>query len=213
MKQRDKIILIGGGGHCKSVIDVIEAGKKYTIAGILDVKGKVGTKILKYKIFDTDNNLPALAKKKTLFLITVGHTKSNVVRRKLYDKLKGLRLALPIVASPLAYCSRNSEIAEGTVLMHRSFVNSFASIGVNCILNTGAIVEHDAEIGNHCHISTNAVINGGTKLGDNVFIGSGSVVNECIEICNDVVIGSGSVVNRNIVHAGIYAGSPVKKIN
>ena len=35
-----EIILIGGGGHCKSVIDVIEQENRFTIAGIIDKKLK-----------------------------------------------------------------------------------------------------------------------------------------------------------------------------
>jgi len=31
-----KIILIGAGGHCKSVIDVIEQEARFEIAGIID---------------------------------------------------------------------------------------------------------------------------------------------------------------------------------
>ena len=42
MKQ---IILIGGGGHCKSCIDVIENGNKYKIRGIIDKKKKFSTKL------------------------------------------------------------------------------------------------------------------------------------------------------------------------
>ena len=37
MKQKE-ILLLGGGGHCRSVIDVIESDKKYYISGIIDLK-------------------------------------------------------------------------------------------------------------------------------------------------------------------------------
>ena len=57
-----KIILIGGGGHCKSCIDVIEAEGKYDIAGILDMPEFVGEKILGYSIIGTDDDLPELSK-------------------------------------------------------------------------------------------------------------------------------------------------------
>ncbi|MBI4645951.1 MAG: acetyltransferase, partial [Bacteroidia bacterium] len=33
MKGKQKIILIGGGGHCKACSDVIETEGKYNIAG------------------------------------------------------------------------------------------------------------------------------------------------------------------------------------
>jgi FlaA1/EpsC-like NDP-sugar epimerase len=56
MKQ--KIILIGGGGHCKSCIDVIEQEGKYTIAGVVDVKEKAGQTIMGYPFIGTDDDLP-----------------------------------------------------------------------------------------------------------------------------------------------------------
>ena len=36
--MKEKIVLIGGGGHCHSVIDVIEQENKYEIIGIIDTK-------------------------------------------------------------------------------------------------------------------------------------------------------------------------------
>ncbi len=48
--SKPKLILIGGGGHCKSCIDVIEQEDKFEIAGILDVPEKKGERILNYEI-------------------------------------------------------------------------------------------------------------------------------------------------------------------
>ena len=38
--MKEKIILIGGGGHCRACIDVIEQEGRFTIAGIVDVPEK-----------------------------------------------------------------------------------------------------------------------------------------------------------------------------
>ena len=69
--MREKIILIGGGGHCKSFIDVIEQEGKYQIAGIVDVREKIHQKILGYEIVGTDKDLPLMAKQYSSFLITI----------------------------------------------------------------------------------------------------------------------------------------------
>ena len=34
--MKEKIVLVGGGGHCHSVIDVLEQTNKYEIIGIVD---------------------------------------------------------------------------------------------------------------------------------------------------------------------------------
>ena len=59
-----KNILIGGGGHCKSCIDVIEQEGKYRIAGIVDLPEKLHQKILGYKIIAIDDDLPRLVEVK-----------------------------------------------------------------------------------------------------------------------------------------------------
>jgi hypothetical protein len=47
--MKPKIILVGGGGHCHSCIDVIEQEGKFEIAGIVDaIKG--GEKVLGYPV-------------------------------------------------------------------------------------------------------------------------------------------------------------------
>ena len=56
-----KIILIGGGGHCKSVIDVIEQENKFQIAGIVDKHDLLDSKILGYQVIGNDSDLEKLS--------------------------------------------------------------------------------------------------------------------------------------------------------
>ena len=42
MSNKRPILLIGGGGHCASVIDVIESQGIYKIMGIVDKKSFIG---------------------------------------------------------------------------------------------------------------------------------------------------------------------------
>ena len=189
--MKKPIILVGGGGHCKSCIDVIEQSRKYNIVGIVDVSEKLHQKILGYEIIATDDDLPSLVKEYDLFCITVGHIKSPEPRIKLFQFIKKLGGKFPVIVSPLAYVSPHARIDEGTIIMHHAFVNAGARIGINCIINTKAIIEHDAIIEDNCHISTGAIINGGTIIKRNTFIGSNAMTKEYIEIEQDVIIGGG----------------------
>ncbi len=189
MKQ--KIILIGGGGHCKSCIDVIEQQGVYQIAGIVDLPGKLHQKILDYEIIATDDDLPDLVKEYENFLITLGQIKSPDKRIRLFKTLKESGAKLPVIISPLAYASKHAQIGDGTIIMHHALINAGAKIGSNCIINTKALIEHDAIIGDHCHIATGAIINGGTVISPRTFIGSNAMAKEYIEIGEQTVIGGG----------------------
>lgn len=195
--MKEKIILVGGGGHCKSCIDVIEQEGAYQIAGVVDVPEKLNESILGYKIIAADDDLPSLVKEYKNFLITLGQIKSPEKRIRIYQALKESGAKLPIIVSPLAYVSRHAEIAEGTIVMHYALINAGAQIGSNCIINTKALIEHDAVIGDHCHIATGAVINGGVRVGSGTFFGSNAVTREYIEVGENSIIGCGAKIIKN----------------
>lgn len=196
--KKEKIVLIGGGGHCHSVIDVIERTNKYEIIGIVDIKENIGKKVLGYEIIGCDNDLGTIFFSCKNAIITVGQIKSNDLRIKLFDKLKDIGFNLPVIISPIAYVSKHATLDEGTVIMHHALVNANVKIGKNCIINTKALIEHDCVIGNNCHISTASVLNGGVVVKDNTFFGSNAMAKENIEIGSDVIIGAGERVMSNI---------------
>ena len=201
------LILIGGGGHCKSVIEVAESAG-YEIKGILDMPDEVGKDVLPgHKVIGTDDEIPQYVEECD-FVITVGFIKNPALRIKLYNKVKAAGGRLATIIASTAHVSKYAELGEGTVIMHQAFVNAGAKIGDNCIINTFVNIEHDAVVGNQCHISTGTMVNGECKIGENCFIGSQSVCANCIEIASDIIVGAGSVVRKSIRMKGIYAGNP-----
>jgi sugar O-acyltransferase (sialic acid O-acetyltransferase NeuD family) len=206
------IVLIGGGGHCKSCIQVVETNSVYKIVGVLDMPETVGNKILDYKVIGTDADIGTFDLSTTEYLVTVGQLKSAALRRKLYEQVLGRGATLATIIAKSAVVSRHATVGQGTIVMHYTLVNSDVVVGTNCIINNFANVEHDAEIGDHCHISTGAMINGNVKIGEQVFVGSGSVISNGLSVCACTVIGAGSVVLKDIVIPGIYSGNPATYI-
>ena len=185
------ILLIGGGGHCRSCIDVIEAEGKYKIAGIVNQPGGNTDPVLGYEVLGDDGDLPELFKKYTIALITVGQIKSADLRVKLFQQLRSLGFELATIISPRAYVSKNACLGVGTIVMHDALVNTEARIGNNCILNTKSLVEHDAIVEDHCHISTGSIVNGGTVIREKTFVGSNTITKEYITVGKNSVIGGG----------------------
>ena len=159
--MKEKIILIGGGGHCRSCIDVIEQEGKFAIHGIVDVEENLGKKVLGYNIFATDDQLLDLTEEHQNFLITIGQVQDVSRRMALYQLLEKEGISLCTVISPRAYVSTHATVGAGTIIMHGAVINAAAKVGNNCIINSQALIEHDAVIGDHCHISTGAMVNGG----------------------------------------------------
>jgi len=188
------IVLIGGGGHCKAVIDVIEQEGLFNIVGIIDKPELLGKNVLGYPIIGNDSELNILVKRCKNTLITIGQIRSPLPRINLFDTVLKLGFTLPSIVSPRAYVSQHASIGKGSVIMHDVVVNVGAKIGDNCIINTKSIVEHGSSIGNHCHISTNAVINGDVVVGNGSFIGSGAISKEGVRIGDNCFAKAGSVI-------------------
>jgi len=194
--MKEPLLLIGGGGHCKSCIDVIEQENRFQIAGIIDLPDKIHQNVLGYPIIGNDGNLPELIPTYPNILITIGQIKSARQREQLFNTAKRLGAVFPVIKSPLAYVSTHAEINEGTIIMHHALINAGARVGRNCIINTKALVEHDATIGDHCHIATGALVNGGVVVGSGSFWGSGAVSKEYTSIPRNSFLKANSVIRE-----------------
>ena len=198
MSSKVDLILIGGGGHCRSCIDVIEMEGRFAIRGIVDERDVLDPPITDYPLLGRVEDILALSRSCRNFLVTIGQIKSPEPRMRLFKQLKQLGIMLPIVVSPLAHVSRQAVLGEGTIIMHHALVNAGASVGRNCIINTKALIEHDAVIEDHCHISTAAIVNGTAKVQCCSFIGSNAVVRELVTVGEQSIVGAGVTVLHSI---------------
>ena len=199
----EAVIVIGGGGHAKVVIDCIRASGD-RVAGILDDALAPGTEFLGTRVLGSTAdclNYPGCR-----FVIAIG---SNAVRQKL-DSARKLRWYTAI--HPSAVVSPSARIGEGSVVMPRAVINAGAVVGRHCIVNTGAIVEHDNRLEDYVHISPAAALGGTVRVGSGSHIGIGACVRNNISICGGCIIGAGAAVVKNITEPGTYAGVPARKI-
>lgn len=193
--KKPNLILIGGGGHCTSVIDVVEQQKIYKIAGILDPNLPF-SEVLGYPILGSDDMIEELVDEHTYFLITVGQIKNNGIRKHIANKLEKYNANLATVISPLAYVSSHASINKGTIIMHYAFVNAKARIGQHCIINTKANIEHDARVYDFCHISTGAIVNGHSIIEEGTFVGSNATISNGIIVKKNSIISAGDFIKK-----------------
>ena len=188
------LLLIGCGGHAKSVIDLIETEGKWHIHGMVGLPEHVGSKVLGYPVIGTDEDLPKIRESCPSAVLAIGQLPDSSVRQRLAARLEKLGIHSPVVISPHAVVSRHARLGAGTVVGHGSIVNAGAVVGTHCTLNSRTLIEHDARISSHCHVSTGALVNGGVMLGSGCFIGSGVMLREGLQIPAGTVISAGKRV-------------------
>lgn len=201
----EKIILIGSGGHAKSVIDSIPKDT-FEICGFIDefnVGERIGKKILGASITDVSDY------KKYKYFIAIGDI---IARRRWYEELERLGLDTVNIIDKTAVVSSTAVIGRGNFIGKYAVINADAQIGNNNIINTKALVEHECRVGSHTHLSTSSTINGNVTIEDCVFLGSGAVCKEKITIGEWAIIGAGSVVIHDVSAKKVSVGVPSRTV-
>ncbi len=199
--MKKKIVLIGGGGHCKVVIDAINLTGEFDIYGIVDPALKKTDKVSGVAVLGKDDMLSDIFKEgiKCAF-ITVGSVGNCEIRKKIYKNLKDIGFNLPVIAHPKSVIASDviSSIGEGTFIAAGAVINPGTKIGKNAIINTRASVDHDCIIGDFVHVAPGATLSGAVKVGDETHIGTGANIIQCITIGKNCVIGAGTTVRKDI---------------
>jgi len=202
--------LIGGGGHCKSVLDSVLSLDIYSNIGIVD---KQTVSLLGVSVVGSDQDLVSLFQNGwTDAFVTVGSIGNTATRRKLFDMIKQIGFHVPSVVDNTAIVARGTQIDEGCFIGKKAVINTGASLGKCAIVNTGAIIEHDCTVGDFSHISPGAVLCGQVKVGNDTHVGAGAVIRQQTLIGNNVLIGAGSVVVKKIPDRQIAYGNPCKSV-
>ncbi len=200
-------ILIGAGGHARSII---ESMGREAFRGYADMRPADGTGL---DYLGTDNDiLSGYPPAETAVHIAIGFSdggRSLDLRQRVIERFRDYEAATMI--SPSAIVTPGSRVGPGSSVMIRAVINRSVT-GPYCVINTGAIIEHDCRLGENVFVGPGAVICGEVSVGDNVMIGAGAVLRNGIRIAPGVTIGMGAVVTTDITEPGIYAGCPASRL-
>ncbi|SDO56207.1 acetyltransferase [Halobacillus aidingensis] len=206
--MKNKLLIVGASGHGKVVADIAMEIDKWDEIAFLDddenVKSSMGLEII-----GTSDDIFTHIDEYEIF-VGIGN---NTTRQKIHGILERVGANIPILIHPKAVIGRQVEVGIGTVVMAGAIVNCCTHIGKGCIVNTGATIDHDNCIEGFVHISPGAHLAGTVNVGKGSWLGIGSIVSNNVNIPKGCTIGAGSSVIKDIQEAGIYVGTPVRKLD
>jgi sugar O-acyltransferase (sialic acid O-acetyltransferase NeuD family) len=208
--MRGKLLLVGAGGHCRSVIDSLDM-EEY--ADVAIANGAPAAGMGGIRVVGSDSDAARLFGEGYKFaVVAVGSVGDPSERARLYREYKKIGFVFPPVIDPTAIVSKNAAIGDGAFIGKGAIINTGAAIGVCGIINTGAVIDHDCVVGDFAHVGPNASLSGGVCVGNNSHIGIGCSVIQCVRIGADTVVGAGSVVTGDVPSGVVAAGVPCKTI-
>lgn len=194
----EDIILLGFGGHAKSVIDCIERQGRYRIVGFLDKEERGKVRYRDYEVIGQDDDLDQFYRQGIAnAFVTVGFLGQSMVRNRLYDRLKQAGFHLPNIIDPSAVIAEDAALGEGNFIGKLAMLNADVKIGNMCIINSGALIEHECQVGDFSHISVGAILCGGVTVGRNTFVGAGSTLIQGITVGDGCIVAAGTTLRKS----------------
>lgn len=211
MQESSKLLLLGAGGHCVSVLDTILQLNNYESIGIIDKN--VGKKILGVPTIGTDNDLERLfcSGYKHAF-ITVGSVGNTSIREKLYKRIKEIGFTIPNVIDSSSIVSEYTNLGEGIYIGKNAVLNANVTVGNCVILNSSCIAEHECIIEDFVHLSPGSILCGNVHIKKHTHIGAGSMIKQGVCVGTNTMIGMGSVVLKDIGDDTVAYGNPCKEV-
>jgi UDP-perosamine 4-acetyltransferase len=200
------VVIIGGGGHAKVVIESLRASGQ-AVAAIVDAD-PTPREVLGVPVIGDDLKLSELrGQGLSALFVAIG---DNRLRETLGRRARGLGFSLVNAIHPSAIVSPTARLGEGVAVMAGVAINADSQVGDLAIINTGAIVDHDCRLGAACHLGPASALAGGVTLGQRAFLGVGARVIPGVTIGDDAIVGAGGVVVRDLPAAVLAVGVPAQ---
>ncbi|MFU8772005.1 MAG: NeuD/PglB/VioB family sugar acetyltransferase [Anaerolineales bacterium] len=203
------LIIFGGGGHGKMLIDLVRSLKVYNIIGIVDDGLQQGDEVMGLPVLGSTDVLPEMASKGVkLALNAVGGIGDISIRIEVFKKLAENGFVCPPVVHPSAIVETSSILSPGVQILANAYIGSQAEIRFGVIVNTGAIISHDCILDDYSIITPGAVIAGEVQVGKGSLVGMAATVNIRTKIGDKARIGNGATVKADVpASAVVKAGS------
>jgi len=204
------IIIYGGGGHGKALIELIHSLAAYQISGIIDDGISTGELIMGVPVLGGADKLPELFDGGIRYVLNaVGGISSLKTRIDIFQKLITAGFECPTVIHPRGYCEPSAQLSAGVQVFSNAYVGTTVKVGFGTIINTGSVVSHDCTIGGYTHISPGAILAGSVIVGEKSLVGMGATLNLGIKIGAGSRIGNGATVKADVPTGSIVRAGAI----
>lgn len=209
--MRRPVIIVGGGGHARVLIDALLAGGSL-IAGITDPDPELaGRQILGVPVLGDDHEINRFPPAKFRLVNGIGSVGLPMKRAELFTRFKGMGYDFATIVHPAAVIATDVMLGEGTQVMAGVIVQTGCRIGANVIINTRASVDHDCIIGNHVHISPGTTLSGNVEIGALCHMGTGSTAIQGVTIGEKSLVAAGAVIIGDVRAGAKMLGIPARE--
>lgn len=210
MSNQKKIIIIGAGGHSKSLIDILRLQKREILGYIDNNSEKHNKDFYALRVLGGDESINDFSSQEVSLVNGIGSTKNTSLRKKVFESFKEKGFEFETVIHPQAIVSPSAILEEGVQVLAGSIIQADSKIEKNSIINTRVSIDHDCHIEEHVHIAPGSTLSGTVNVGKESHIGTGAIISNNISIGQSCLIAAGAVVVGNVEDGKTVRGVPAK---
>jgi len=185
------ILVIGAGGHGRSIAEAILMSKDSKLVGFVDDSVPPASLVLGYPVLGTSDDLEICRAYADYGIVAVGN---NGFRCKMTHQLVEIGFSLVSVIHPSAVVSPRAVIGPGSAIMAGAIVGTEAVLGMGVIVNSGAVVDHHCQVADFGHLGVNVSMAGGARVGRGAWVQAGSALGYGVAVADGVVLNPGTAV-------------------
>lgn len=186
------LLVLGAGGHGKSVAEAALLGGEWKSAIFLDDTWPGVTEAFGCKVVGKVADLAKAVGQCQGAIAAVGN---NVIREQWVEAIERAGIALVPVIHPRSWVSPSAVIGAGTAVMAGAVVGTVSSLGKGVIVNSNATVDHDVLMEDFAHLGVGVQLAGGVKVGARAWLQAGSSCGYNVTVEPDVILGPGTVLS------------------
>jgi sugar O-acyltransferase (sialic acid O-acetyltransferase NeuD family) len=192
---RIKLLVVGAGGHGRSVAEAAALSGEFEVVGFLDDGLSVGELILGDPVLGAVASMATHRERCEQVIVAIGN---NTVRATLMQQLVKIGFELAKVIHPRAFVSPSAVVGSGSAVMAGAIVGTEARLGMGTIVNCGAVVDHHAQVDDFGHLGVSACMAGGSTLGRGAWMQAGSALGYGVAIPAGITLAPGEAVKITV---------------
>ncbi len=189
-----KLLIVGAGGHGRSIAEAVLAAGEYNLVGFADDAAPGLQHVWEWPVFGTMADLAFYRQHADAAIVAIGN---NRLREELHHRLGAAGFELATVIHPKAIVSPTAVIGVGSVVMAGAIVGTEAVLGAGVIVNCAAVIDHHCRIEDFGHLSVNAGMAGGSVLGRGAWMQAGSVLGYGVSVSAGGILALGEALRAN----------------
>jgi acetyltransferase EpsM len=198
-KNPNSLLIYGGGGHGKSILELVQALGTYPVEGFIDDSLTAGSTILGIPVLGGAEMLEKLASEGIRLAVNaVGGIGDLETRVKIFQVLEDAGFDFPVLVHPTATVEPSANLSPGTQILPHAYVGTQTRVGFGVIINNGVIVSHDCQIGDYSGLAPGAMLAGEVQIGKYVQVGMGVTINLGLSIGEGSRLGNSAVIKQDV---------------